>query len=683
MATRDVPIVLADLSGGQNSADPPLALGPTQAIAVVNVEWHRSKFGRKRRGSRLIERESGMSALPTDTTFVTMAGVQRPTNGLTPNPVGLIVETFDFRWVSWGYDTGYDWVLGNVSDTPLTHACVVYFAGRWFAAFKSAADRLHTIGTGVFGFNATGYRVGIGPPLAAPVISEAAGSVTDLRKYRHCFCSMSGTVMLMRSEPGPETLAHTLTAEQASAAAPGAAPAGENYNAWELQVASDDDTYATWWVVGQALTSVAIVDNNTSLLVLEPAPELGLHEPPHSAKYLGVDDNRMLMAGAYEQSTDPIQQSRVWFTPVEGDLGIGDGERVPDTVTGQRNWVDVDAGDQGGEITGFGPATLGDILVFKRAQLWRLVRTGNVDAPYIPRAIDKSIGTFGYRTISPGQDAAGGPCVYFASARGPMRVGHDSVQYLGAAIEDVWQTVNQYANVHTSQHGTYYPNRGQYWLWVSVGTSTVPSVLLVYTVATNGWAVYTGPLATAQASALWPRFVQEPNKGVPIGLGQPHPSEKAEWVPYCAPTAFGQIAECDAINPQTGVALATDLELYSGAGTVWTPGTSYQGYLTTRPLPQKELDSTLTVQGAHVIASAQAGVVLTLGIVRDYGAETRTFTCAALTAAGTETIVIRRFDAAETANARALHLTIGDGAAAATQWALHALQMRVMEEFGR
>lgn len=658
MASKDSPVLIDDCSGGQNAAMPPHMVAKNQCAAAVNVEWFRGSVARKRRGSRLVERDAG-SALPTTKKFSTIAGSYRTAD----TDIALVVEAADLsEWYRWG-EGSWDFTPFTPIDTQATNACVVFFGSRIVAAYKSSVDRLHWLDV------PPGFRVGFAPP-ATPTIVETAGAVTDNRKYRAAFIATSADGG--RSEPSTETAVKTLIGERATATAPGANPGLEIYNQWELQVASDDDNYATWWVVGQAALISDIVDNNASLLNLEVAPQLGLFEPPHSAKFLMVDDNRLLLAGAHE-STDEIMQQRVWFTPVLGDMDEGDDARIPNSTT-QRNWVDLNAGDDGGAITGFAPATLGDVLVFKRTQLWRMTRTGNIDAPYIPRLIDPVYGTFGYRTVCAGQDAAGGPCVYFASARGPVRFGLNGPEYLGAAIEDVWATVNTHGNVYTSQHGVYYADRGQYWLWVSTNAATVPDTLLIFTVATGGWARYTGAIAAALSSALLPRYVTEPNKGVSLTI-----SLVAPRVPYCCPNTNGQIVECDAINPSTGVALDTDLETYSGSAGVWSDGTPYQAYVTTTPIPPKTLDGFMTVQDVTVEADAAAGVTLSVSLVRDHGAETRTFSTS-LAADGTETRVIRRVEGAATAGARAVAVTLGDASAVASQWNLLRAQLRVLPE---
>jgi hypothetical protein len=667
MAGADAPIVISDCRGGQNGADPPHAIGPTQVVFVRDVEWHRATLARKRRGSRLIERDTG-SALPTNVKFSTLAGAVAPN---ATNGYGVVLQAADLSaWYGWGYGVpASDFSTVGAADTPASESCLVFFNGKWVAAYDSSVDRLHYLGVG----GGNSYRVGLAAP-SAPVITETAGAATDLRKYRGVlYYSGSGA----RSEPSAETAVKTLAAERATAGAPllGGVPP-ELYDRWELQVATDDDNYATWWVVGNAAATVDIVDNNATIFgVLEPAPELGLFEPPHSAKYLVVDDNRLLMAGAYEAAATPDTaklQQRVWFTPVLGDRDQGDDERIPDTASGQKNWVDIDGGDGGGDIMGFGPPTLGDVLVFKRRQIWRLIRTGNLLSPYIPRAVSKSAGSFGYRTICAGEDANGHPCVYFAGSRGPYRVGSQGVEYLGRSLEDLWPRVNQYGNAHTSQHAVFYQDRGQYWLWVSLDGETVPTTLLVLTVATGGWSLYTGLLNRALCSAILPRFINEANKGITTST-----VFTAPFVPYCCPNTNGSILECDGINPGTGAALDTDGETYSGSGTVWTNGTTYRAYLQTGPLDTRTLDGRAAVVEGSVFAEAASGVSIAVGAIPNYDLTKIVSATVVLTASGSETQVLKRLDGLKFGDAKAVQLQIGDSTETASQWVIHAVQARL------
>jgi hypothetical protein len=662
MAAKETPHVWSDLRGGQNSAQPPHLLGPTQCVAATNVEWYRAGVGRKRRGSRKVERSGGGSSLPSTKKFSTMAVGQGSFGKV------VVLEPSDFTaWPMWGTSASFEWgTTATMPDTQASNACIRVFNGNFVCAYDSAVDRLHYLRSG-----GTAWRSGLAAP-ATPVVTESAGAITDNRKYR---AVVYHSTFGWRSEPCTETGVITLTAEQASVAAPGAAPSGEDYDRWELQSASDDDNYATWWVIGTAVAANAIGDTSGTALHaqnLEPANELGLFTTPHSVKFLEVDDNRLLMAGSYEGSEPG---TRVWFTPVLGDRDEGDDQRIVDTVS-VSHWVDLDAGDGGGDITGFGPPVLGTPLAFKRTQIWRLHRTGIYEAPYRPEIIDRQHGTFGYRTVQPGEDAAGRPCLYFASTRGPYRVGVDGVTYLGAAIEDVWARVNQFGSIHTSQHAVYYPDKGQYWLWVSVDGATVPSVLLIYSVATDGWAIYTGLIDDALCSCLAPRYLQDTTKGITTST-----VNTAPFVPYACLDTAGVLVECDAINPSTGVALDTDAETWS-SGSTWVDGTAYAASVQTAPVPQL-LGSFQSVAAAHIFADVAAGVTLSLTITPDYdSAQARTSTIS-LAASGSESRVIRGVDVVEVGKAKVIQATVGDASAIANQWAVHALGVRVQEAGSR
>ena len=98
MPTHDDPWTLDDARGGQNSADPPYALAKNQVVSAVNCEWFRASVARKRRGSRLSERD-GASALPTNEPFVTLVGSPYASH---TGYQGLIQGGTSFDFVSWG-----------------------------------------------------------------------------------------------------------------------------------------------------------------------------------------------------------------------------------------------------------------------------------------------------------------------------------------------------------------------------------------------------------------------------------------------------------------------------------------------------------------------------------------------------------------------------------------------------
>ncbi|HZD62856.1 MAG TPA: hypothetical protein VE200_08685, partial [Xanthobacteraceae bacterium] len=139
-------VVIIDQSGGVNDTDVPLALKATECLQAVNVEWVYTRFGRRRKGSRVM-----ISSF-----------VVSPTTGLAAawtTPIGSMV-----RHVS-GTDEGWAEIWA-VDDTPLFgrkvlsnqfaevaqrdvmtgRACDVTWAtvdGCLFVAYQSAVNRLH------------------------------------------------------------------------------------------------------------------------------------------------------------------------------------------------------------------------------------------------------------------------------------------------------------------------------------------------------------------------------------------------------------------------------------------------------------------------------------------------------------------------------------------------------------
>jgi hypothetical protein len=82
------------------------------------------------------------------------------------------------------------------------------------------------------------------------------------------------------------------------------------------------------------------------------------------------------------------------------------------------------------------------------------------------------------------------------------------------------------------------------------------------------------------------------------------------------------------------------------------------------------------------VARESSGVSLTLTIDRDFGLEEQTSTVD-LTATATETRVIRKFEAAATADATVLQFQIGDATLIASTWSLEALHVSSDEEGDR
>jgi hypothetical protein len=364
-----------------------------------------------------------------------------------------------------------------------------------------------------------------------------------------------------------------------------------------------------------------------------------------SARYLGTDGNRLLLAGAFESGGF---NSRVWFTPVLGSSDIGDDERIPNTTTVQ-NWVTLDEND-GGFITGIGGPLEGYPFIFKYSQTWRLIPTGDVTAPYLPRALQKGsgIGAITQVSIVMGEDEAGRPALYFWSPIGGcFRIGARGLQYCGRDNEDI--TVNLAAS-NVAVHGQYYREKRQVWYWVATGSSNDPDTILVFDVrkATEGaggdlrggWTKYDGSLAAARCSVMFSNT-----------LGA---TMSRDLKPYVGRTSNTHLWKAD-----TG----TD-----------DNGTAFQAYV---DLPTKHvagLDRRASMANPYVLASADSQV-LRCTVTTDYDAVADRTDDKTFAPVGSETRRVIRFEGLEAADAMAVQLRVGDDTARSNAWVIDAVHL--------
>jgi hypothetical protein len=76
------------------------------------------------------------------------------------------------------------------------------------------------------------------------------------------------------------------------------------------------------------------------------------------------------------------------------------------------------------------------------------------------------------------------------------------------------------------------------------------------------------------------------------------------------------------------------------------------------------------VMRAYVLASAESGVTVTQGYIRNFGDETNRTDTALLTAAGSETKVLKKFESPDLTDAHTFQVELGDASAAATAFTL-------------
>jgi hypothetical protein len=188
----------------------------------------------------------------------------------------------------------------------------------------------------------------------------------------------------------------------------------------------------------------------------------GDYTVPPSAQFLTVDDDRLVMAGSW---TSNALKSRVSWTPVNGDPGSGNDERVPIAST---NFLDLDAGEGGG-ITDMSQASNGFFYVFKWSKIYKMVRTGERSRAYEASVVSKTMGAIPGSVVS-GLDEFGRSCVYALDpSLGPYRIGANGLQLhhgMGSVSnnESAWYYINLSASKLCCS--VYYPDAQQVCWWV-------------------------------------------------------------------------------------------------------------------------------------------------------------------------------------------------------------------------
>lgn len=632
MSTRKNVLTIANLRGGRNGAESPLMLPDNQCVEAMNVDLDGGGLGQRRNGSAVIASldigvypvfgmynyiPAGGDYRDAELWWAAVSTIRRFKGGLTT--AFALPDSFGFQYIQFAS-----------------------LAGKLYMAYAGSVDRLHVWdGTVV-------RRVGVGTPAAAPIVANfGAGTYAPVvRHYKVAYIELAGLDVVRRSELSPVA---TFTPSGAGTAArvtkPAAVSEGETH--WELYGSADNVSY---YRVARTLVATTTFDDTTApsgYKFLPLATDTGENTVSGSPQYIIADGNRLLMAGSW---AGVAKRSRVWFTPVIGASDIGDSERVP-----PDNYVDLNE-DDGGRISGFGGPIEGSILVFKRQSLYKMVPTGNAAAPYQVVLVSKTIGAISQESIINAEDQAGRPAIYFLSVRGPYRYGAGGLEYLGAAIEDIWADTWLDAGWHS--HGIYYPAKNQLWYWITwgpgAGATIVPSVRVVYDTTLNAWTVHSGASCLAYSSALFARDSGVNGPGLDLApiLGKAGGMSLGD----------GQIWQAD------------------NEGQTTDNGAAYQAYIKTKAYVPAGFGRACGISDPHVVAGVTPSTV-TLTVTRNLGEQTRSVTIP-LAAQGTETHRQAQAPGLGLANVWAVQFTIGDAVAQAASWVLEAIgcPIRIEEE---
>jgi hypothetical protein len=666
--SRTALLRLETFGGGLNDTDPPHRIGDDQLASASDVELTSSGGIVRRNGA------SRVMAPPSTTALVSLLHRHTPSQSLTNTEVWAIPTSATEFYRSLPVDN-YNWSAAvSVSDTgsatPPTDA--VSFNGKLYVAYEKNAgtDRLHCFdGTTV-------RRVGISTPVAATVADTGAGAyAATIRYYKVQFMTSFGADgRRAYSDLGASVSFTPSGAGTAARVTKPTTPDGATH--WILYGSPDNISY---YILASTVVGTTTFDDTvapSAYAAVNPsitAADAGAFTPPWSAKFLLVDENRLLIAGAFE---NVLYASRVGWSAITGTASAAYGLTLPqdDERFPPDNFLDLDS-DEGGELTGM-ESLNGAVYVFKRFAIYKLVRTGNADAPYKPVTVSKAVGALSRKSIVVAEDEAGAPCLYFLSERGPYRLGVSGLHYLGADIETTWALVNmQPGRWKTAPHGVYDASNGRVFFWCGLADDAVAYgnvIRLTYHVRhgrmTNGrirggWTktASTSKPMHASASALLPSSLT---------------LRESPLTPHGIHTYNGAYAYPPVVwKYVTGV--KGDDDVVNASGTV-TGTENYTQSVTTKTF-SLGLGHNNGVTDVYALCTPYtSGVTLTATLARDFGVESRS---ASQTFTGTTARLPQQVHDLTMAQAQYVSLSISAAATATgTRHTLDEIALRVRRE---
>jgi hypothetical protein len=613
MAQQIEDVVISSLRGGQNDTDPPQALDPDECVLARNVEFFESNLGERRNGCAPLDITG--SNLASGGIIVHLSQ-WFPTNVVT-DPEFIAVSANPTVNAFGSARTGGTWAALTFVDAmdvtvPRVYEMVTQpLNGKLFVAYNGNVDRMHVKDPG----SNTIRRSGIAQPAAAPTVAnEGVGVYNGVRYFRIRFTKMSGTTVLLRSEPSATA---TFTPNGTSAGAritrPGTTDTA-NITHWEVEASNNN---ADFYRIATVAIGTTTYDDETSYTAgyANSGPlseDIGDNSPLPNARYLTVDGNRLIFAGHF---TDTSRQSQVGWTPVTNAPGVGNDERLPADT---NNTEDLDNYD-GGPITGIMGSNYGVWYAFKWDHIYKALRTGNDDRAYDIVTLSSSRGAIEGSLVK-GIDENGSPCIYFLDPHfGPSRVGSSGIQTI-IGLRGTWGTVNLQA-ASVVARGCWYPYKQQVHWWIATSGAERPNFKMVLQASETrpidnnavgrGWSTWDGLITEAAAVAVFTEVV--------IINGVTQLSDR----PFVGLASPNFIQRCDVE--------ATDA------------GTAYTATIRTRPFFMTGLLQQWGAMSAALLAVTNAAKSLVVKFIRNYGTETNPVTTT-LTAPGAELSTIKNFD---------------------------------------
>ena len=236
MADRYQRATISDLRGGRNGVDPPFAIGSTECVDAVNVEWFQTTVGRKR---------NGVSA---SSVLFSTGG---PFTGKVSSLHRHVPGTDESLAEQWAVDDAL--VVGRRAASTSFAAPTLkdsISGNGWDVDWASLNGKL---------FLAYAASSGFSTPGAPTVANNGSGTYAAvLRYYRVRWIQQSGGLTIRRSPVGTSSSPFTPSGTGLQARVTQPTPPGQGETHWELEVSYDNSSYRVLYGDGGIYAPIAI-----------------------------------------------------------------------------------------------------------------------------------------------------------------------------------------------------------------------------------------------------------------------------------------------------------------------------------------------------------------------------------------------------------------------------------------
>lgn len=640
MATR-AHLVTWTVNRGRNDWDVPTDVSDQMSVESYNIDLERGSLGKKRRGSA--------AQTFTGDSFTGYNSIFRFVPKAGETSAEVFINSTDGTQKILRVAAGS--AASNLTLKDNLTAAVSSWAvlnNKLYIAYDSAVNFLHVFSPDES--TTTVRRVGFSTPaqIAAPTNTGSGSYAATVRYYRVQWrTKVSGTLVRQSLLGTSRSFTPSGSGTGAVVAQPAVPSEGETH--WVVYGSSDDVLFYELSEIIIATTTYTDSAAPSSYSANDIAPDEGEDTPWPSVKFLLSTGERLVGFGVYETAAGSSltpKNGRVYFSPVLDTSERDDDERVSNTIDFQ-GWIDVGR-NSGAEDRALGGPMDNNVFVFQSKGIYMLVPTGQADTPYRRIVFHGDIGGLSQPSTFMGEDEAGRPALYWLDpVRGPYRYGANGLQWIGYDIQTLWATVNLAAGT-AAAIGAYDPEQRACTWWLSTGANTTPNEAVKF-------------------------FVRE-------GMAGPNGEVHGGWTRLAE--ASSSAWKCMAVLPLTiGATMSRNLKVYTGSasalrrwhesGATQDAGVSFQAYVTSRTFSAGVLQMFKRLTRSIMQASVATATTITQTFTRNFGDETARTSTTLLTAAGSETRVVKKFEDAALADVKVFAVTLGDSAAANTpSWTL-------------